>query len=68
MIIILSKADLLECRRRKCLFYKFKALMMLDMITFSGSLSVIPFADVVFKDVFITNSEYLETIFVAVPK
>ena len=42
--------------------------MMLDMITFSGSLSVIPFADVVFKDVFITNSEYLETIFVAVPK
>ena len=43
-------------------------LLFTDALTHSGNLSVRSLADIVPRDLFVQDSEYLETLLVAVPK
>ena len=66
----LAKGTLVQLQRKKQYVYSIVShyLPLPDGSTHSGNLSVRSLVDVVPRDVFVQDSEYLETLLVVVPK
>lgn len=66
----LAKGTLVQLQRKKQYVYSIVShyLPLTDGSTHSGNLSVRSLVDVVPRDVFVQDSEYLETLLVVVPK
>lgn len=66
----LAKGTLVQLQRKKQYVYSIvsRYLPLTDGSTHSGNLSVRSLVDVVPRDVFVQDSEYLETLLVVVPK
>lgn len=65
----LVKGNLTQMQRKKTCVYRLVSIeYRLTPVFLSGNLSVKSLADIVNKDDFIQDSEYLETLLVAVPK
>lgn len=66
----LAKGTLVQLQRKKQYVYSIvsRYLPLPDGSTHSGNLSVRSLVDVVPRDVFVQDSEYLETLLVVVPK
>lgn len=65
----LAKGSLTQLQRKKTwVDYSLDIIIVILTLTFRGNLSVRSLADIVRKEDFIQDSEYMETLLVAVPK